>query len=346
MLTRPSVLMCALALLLPTLVDAQQVEPGDQWEVTQQMQMPGMGMSMPARTQKLCAPKNSDKPAGIPEPEDSDCETYDVQQRGTTTTFKMRCTGKNAMTGAGEMTYQGRDSYKGQMTMTMDGETMTMKMAGKRTGDCDAGKLKRDVAAAQAQGDKMQAQQCAEAARNMQIMMFDGSYPVACDPKHKAELCKRYGTEEGYDLLAVRDKSPLTGKADLETAAGLCGIPAEANRKKLCGNAMKANSLVFAARHCPGEAAPVAQRECAGRTFTAPPAEKYREFCSAYARHGLMQGEGATGAAASGGSSGNAGSGKDADDAAAEEGKESTIPPPQDNAIEQGKKALRKILPF
>lgn len=303
---------------------AQQAEPGDQWEVTTEMQMPGMGMSMPARTQKVCSPRNASEPAGVPEPEDSECESYDVERSGTTTRWKMRCTGKQPVTGTGEITYQGRDAYTGQMTMNMDGQSMTTKMSGKRVGECDAGAIKRQVAAAEKQTADYQAQQCRGAVDSMQVMMFDGSFPSNCDAKVKAQFCQRLATEEGFDLVAVRDRNPMTNKTDLESAATTCGVDATATRKKLCGNAMSGGSLLFAARHCPDEAAPLAQKQCAGRTFTSPPAEQYREFCNAYARHGLMQG------------------------AAPAAGQEAPATPPaqQDSAIEQGKKALKKLLPF
>jgi hypothetical protein len=301
-----------------------QTEPGDEWQVTTEMQMGGM--SMAPRTETVCSPRNSDEPPGVPEPENGDCEMYDIQRSANGMTWKMRCTGKEPATGTGELTWDGRDSYRGTMTMTMDEGSMTMKMAGKRTGaECDAGALKKQVAAMEQQTAEYQAQQCKAGVDSMMTMYFDGSFPMNCDPKFKADFCRRLGTEEGFDLVASRDVNATTGKSDLATAGSACGVDPEATRKKLCTDALQGESLVFAARHCEAEAAPLAQRECAGRTFTSPPAEKYREFCNTYARHGATGGAPAAGEAAP---------------APAAE------PPKPDNPIDAGKKALKKLLPF
>lgn len=314
----------AVLLALLSLPVNAQTEPGDEWETTTSMQM--QGMSMPARTQKVCTPRNSQDPPGVPEPDDGDCEMYDVNRTGSTMKWKMRCTGKQAVTGSGEMTYQGTDNYDGKMTMTMDGQTMNMAMKGKRTGkECDAGKIKRDMANVQAQSDKMVAQQCAAAAEGMQVMVFDGSYPTTCDAKSKAEFCRRVSTEEGYDLLAVRGVSPMSKKTDLQSAGATCNVDTAALQIKLCKNAVTSNSLLFMARHCPSDAAPLAQRECAGRNFTNPPAEKYREFCSAYAQHGLTADTPPGSDAAAPGQPADA---------------------PKEGAVEKSKKALKKFLPF
>jgi hypothetical protein len=310
---------------------AEGTEPGETWEITTSMEM--AGMSMPPRTQQVCQPLKSDQPA-VPKPDDGNCEMYDVQRTSNGMSWQMRCTGKDPATGTGEISYQGRDSYQGKMTMNMDGQTMTTRLAGKRLGAaCDAGAVKKQIAAIEKQGAEAQAQQCRAAVKGMQVMFFDGSFALACDAKNKAEFCKRVGTEEGFDLLAVRDKSAATGAADLESAGKSCGLDIAATRDKLCKAAVgKDASLPFLARHCPTEAAPLAKAECAGRGFTSPPAEKYREFCSAYARHGLMQ-EGGDGAPADG-----AQKSSDGEQAKPESAK--------DTAIEEGKKALRKLLPF
>jgi hypothetical protein len=208
---------------------------------------------------------------------------------------------------------------------------MTMKLSGRRTGAaCDAGKVKRDMAKVQAQSDRMVAQQCAESARAMQVSVFDGSYPSSCDAKYKTEFCSRVATEEGYDLLSGDYRSPINQLTNLESAGRTCGVDTAATRVQLCQGASSKGSLTFLARHCPDEAAPLAQRECAGRTFTTPPAEQYREFCNTYAQHALK-----------------------GDGAGADTGATGTVPAsgtptqaPKDGAVEQGKKALKKLFPF
>lgn len=321
-------LLCVPVFLAATCAMGQEAEPGEEWLTTTEMQM--SGMSMPAQTFRSCQPKGSTEPPRGPN-DDDDCEMYDVERTGTTTKWKMRCTGERTMSGAGEITYQGRDSYAGQMVMTMDGQTMTLKMSGRRTGaECDAGKVKRQVAQAQAQGDRMREQQCAEAVSGMQVMRFDGSHPLSCDEKYKREFCARLSTEEGYDLIAGPATMPATGLTQLQSAGKACGVDPVAVQGKLCAGAQKKESLVFLARYCPDQSAPIAQQECAGRTYTTPPAAKYREFCNTYAQHAL-RGDGAGAAAGAGAAIPGAGQ-----DGAA----------PKDGAVEKGRKALKKLLPF
>lgn len=321
-MNRLPTLLAVASLALPSVSALAQTEPGDEWEVTTEMQMGGM--SMPGRTEKVCTARNSDEPPGVPEPENGDCEMYDIQRSGNGMSWKMRCTGKEPSTGNGELTWNGRDSYRGTITMTMDEGSMTMRMAGRRTGaECDAGAVKKRIAAAEAQSAEYMDRQCRSGVDGMMTVYFEGSVPLGCDPKFKAEYCKRLGTEEGFDLVAARDANPATGKSDLATSGTICGVDPEATRRTLCAEAMQKESLLFAARHCEAEAAPLARRECAGRTFTSPPAEKYREFCNTYARHGAM---------------GDAPAGGDAAPAAE--------PPKPDNPIDAGKKALKKLLPF
>ncbi len=306
---------------------APATEPGETWEITSSMEM--AGMSMPPRTQQVCQPLAGDQPA-VPQPDNDSCEMFDVRRSGSTMSWQMRCTGKDAITGSGEISYQGRDSYQGRMTMNMDGQTMTTRLSGKRLGgQCDAAAVKKKIAAAEKQSAEMLAQQCREAARSMQVAMFDGRVPGACDAKTKAEFCKRLGTEQGFDLLAARGQVPGADTTDLDSAGKACGTDIPATRLRLCKAAVgKDASLPFLARHCPDEAAPLAQAQCAGRSFTSPPAEKYREFCSDYARHNLMQGGAGT------------------PDSSGQPAQQEQPPPGKDTAIEEGKKALRKLLPF
>lgn len=308
---------------------APATEPGETWEITSSMEM--AGMSMAPHTQQVCQPLAGDQPA-VPQPDDKSCEMYDVQRSGSSMSWKMRCTGKDAMTGSGELSYQGRDSYQGKMTMNMEGQTVITRLSGKRLGaQCDAGAIKKQIAAVEKQTAATLAQQCREAARSMQVMMFDGRYPTACDAKTKAEFCKRVGTEQGYDLLAARGQAPGASNPELESAGKTCGVDIAATRKQLCKAGVgKDASLPFLARHCPDEAAPIAQAQCAGRSFTSQPEQKYREFCSDYARHNLMQG----GAGATGGQQ----------DASGQPAPQEQTP--AGNAVEEGKKALRKLLPF
>jgi hypothetical protein len=135
-----------LALFATAAVIAQTgMRPG-QWEITTQMQMPNMpaGVQMPATkmTQCITADQAKDPASTVPRQpgrgggSKDDCKMSDTKTTGRTTTFTMACTSPEKMTLTGEMTFTGDDSYTNTMKMVMAQGEMTMKMTGKRTGDC------------------------------------------------------------------------------------------------------------------------------------------------------------------------------------------------------------------
>jgi hypothetical protein len=137
----------AVLLTLSTMVLAQGPRRDGRWEVTMQMEMPGMPAAMPPFTVEQCVTKEqaNDPQRSVPQQPQrgggqSDCKTEDYKATGSKVSWTMRCTTPQPMTGTGEMTYT-KDAYTGQMTMNMErgGQPMkmTMKMTGKRLGDCE-----------------------------------------------------------------------------------------------------------------------------------------------------------------------------------------------------------------
>jgi hypothetical protein len=111
----------------------------DLWEVTTKMEMPGMPMAMPAQTQRVCIGKGGKDEDYVPKREN--CRMLESKRVGNKVSYKMACTGKDAMSITGESTH-GTNSYEGRMMMTgtMQGQPMEMSQtyAGKRIGDCTA----------------------------------------------------------------------------------------------------------------------------------------------------------------------------------------------------------------
>jgi hypothetical protein len=114
-----------------------QTGPDNLWEVTSSMAMEGM--RMPGMTVQVCA--KAGQSDGLMPPMQGDCQLADRQTVGNRTTFRVTCTGKDAMSGTGEMT-TGPSSYQGIMRLSgkMDGETanITTEYAGKLLGKCTA----------------------------------------------------------------------------------------------------------------------------------------------------------------------------------------------------------------
>ena len=109
----------------------------DLWEVTTKMEMPGMPMAMPAQTNRFCIAKGGKDEDYVPKREN--CKMLESKRTGNKVTYKMACTGKEAMTVAGETTF-GTNAYDGRMAMSgkADGQSFEMSQtySGKRVGDC------------------------------------------------------------------------------------------------------------------------------------------------------------------------------------------------------------------
>ena len=110
------------------------------WEISTEMEMPGMPMKMPAIktiqciTKEQAADPNQSLPKGSQD-KNSDCKVTDYKIVGDKVTWAMKCEGKNAMSGNGEIVY-GANAYDGWMKMNTGEGEMTMKYKGKRLGDC------------------------------------------------------------------------------------------------------------------------------------------------------------------------------------------------------------------
>ena len=60
------------------------------------------------------------------------CKTSDYKVEGNKVSWAMTC---EKMTGTSELLYAG-ETYTGAMKMKMDDQEVTMKLSGKRLGDC------------------------------------------------------------------------------------------------------------------------------------------------------------------------------------------------------------------
>jgi hypothetical protein len=128
-------LLVAFSVVLVTFPPAHADAPGVLWQSTSQMVMQGMPFSPPPNTMKICAAKNSNQPP--PPPPGQNCTVSNVKRDGDTVTWDSQCTGEMNMSGQGKMTYTGTDAYTGEIKYTADGVNMTVKLSGKKIGECD-----------------------------------------------------------------------------------------------------------------------------------------------------------------------------------------------------------------
>jgi hypothetical protein len=135
-------LAAVLVLAAAAVAIAQSPIRAGRWEVTMQMQMAGAPVQMPEMKTTQCVTPDQvkDPTSTLPSgPQGrggkNDCKVQDYKMSGNTATWKMVCTTPQPMTSTGEMTFTD-DSYTGTMKMDSAQGAMTMKMAGKRLGDC------------------------------------------------------------------------------------------------------------------------------------------------------------------------------------------------------------------
>jgi len=294
----------ALAALLAAFT-AHAADTGELWEVTTQMNMAGMPPGVGSQTHQVCNEKNAERKPVIPAREK--CKVTDYKESGNRITITMSCP---EGTGVIEQTFNSAHTeYKGTMKMkTRDGD-MTMNMAGRRIGSCDAQQAKKQrdeqQAAVKQRAEKAQAQsaaafaqmntnqvaQCQEAVQTMEARKF-GIYGT-CDGNEetcksmrsqdvykeatskcmasRAEYCRRYQTMDGF----------LQAKAD-EQGAKMCNVSVQKVKAAQCPQAGKTENLDFLINYCTDEARAVAKAHCAGREYTSRVQDKYTSYCAAY----------------------------------------------------------------
>jgi hypothetical protein len=111
------------------------------WEITMDMNIPGMPFKMPSAIHTQCITKKDieDNKNTLPSAgKNENCEVKNYKVNGNTVTWETVC--KDGTKGSGEITYKG-DSYTGKMKMeTIDKKgkksTIDYKIKGQRKGDC------------------------------------------------------------------------------------------------------------------------------------------------------------------------------------------------------------------
>ena len=122
-------------LLLPAGAFAADSIREGYWEVTSQTEMPGMPMKIPASTIKHCYTKEDVKDQKKVIARDKNCTMTDYKVVGNKVTWAMKCTGQSAGTFNGETIFSS-DAYSSTMKMKSQGQNMTVKVKGKRIGEC------------------------------------------------------------------------------------------------------------------------------------------------------------------------------------------------------------------
>ena len=251
--------------------------PGEYWEVTSKMEMPGMPFAMPATTMKVCIPKGGEKDPNRTST-DKDCQMTDMKTVGNKTTWKVRCDHKgDVMTGTGEQTTSA-NGYEGKMQFSgkSGGRDMNMSSvySGKRVGgSCDS---EEQVKKATEESNKMKSEMCDTGRGGAELINMSDMYLASgamCANKRE-EYCstvrKNAGSDaDAYAALLEHDKN-LAGSARVAVAKA-CGVNMAATTTSVCKTLNGKNYDKLSA-YCPAEAKTwrEAQRkkECEGRSYT------------------------------------------------------------------------------
>ena len=135
---------------------------GELWEVSAQMNIPGMPAGMGGSKNRVCTEKGDRKKA-MQSKESQKCKVTDYKESGNKVTMTMECPEGTAVF---ETTYNAAHTeYNGTMKMTGKRGDMTMTMAGKKLGACDLQVAQQDREDSQAKARAMQADMAAMTAK-------------------------------------------------------------------------------------------------------------------------------------------------------------------------------------
>jgi len=105
------------------------------WEITIEIEMPGMPMKMPAMTHTQCITSENAVPDSSQPGQE--CKIIENHVDGDTVTWRMECDTPDGKASAnGKIIYSG-DTFKGTIEMNMQDMKMLQQLSGRRIGECN-----------------------------------------------------------------------------------------------------------------------------------------------------------------------------------------------------------------
>jgi hypothetical protein len=127
-------LAAAVSMAILTTAAAADERPGNLWDTTSQMSMPGLP-AMPPQKMQLCTAKEWTQPP--PPPPGQSCTVSNFERDGSKVSWDTQCTGEMEMSGHGEITFTTDEAYSGTIVFTAEGMTMTVNLTGQKVDECD-----------------------------------------------------------------------------------------------------------------------------------------------------------------------------------------------------------------
>lgn len=233
--------------------------PGEYWEVTSKMDMPGM--AMPARTSKICIPQGGEKDPKQMQGKDHNCQMSDIRSSGNKTSWKVKCVNEGeTMLGEGEASHE-RDAYSSRMHMSgkSGGRAfdMTTISSGKKLGgSCDTGEAVSKM--------------CDDVGKhggllNSSSMILPAKAPCAGKKEALCQSAREQLADGNVDVVFAAYRAIVASdNARDGSISKACGVNIEEAKKTACASHKADKSILRVANYCPTEAKAFKERERAG----------------------------------------------------------------------------------
>ncbi|MFZ1547762.1 MAG: DUF3617 family protein [Candidatus Nitrotoga sp.] len=266
-----------LAMITGMLNAAAYAAPGEYWEISSKMEIPGMPFAMPATTTKVCIAKGGEsdprKTSG-----DKNCQMSDIKTVGKKVLWKARCDHNGEiMTGVGEQTATS-NSYAGKMQLSgkSGGRDVDMNMAfnGKRIGGaCDSEEMLA----------KAKAQMCDTSgydSTSAWIMSADHIFTNCADQRKK--LCDIVRKDVSKDVQTYAMLLQHDQQSKNASIAKECKLDMAATTKTIC-KGLNGNNYQQLSAYCPAEAKVYREerrrKACEGRSYTGKTSAESFQLC-------------------------------------------------------------------
>lgn len=266
-----------LVMMISMLGAVAYAAPGEYWEISSKMEIPGMPFAMPATTTKVCIVKGGEsdprKTSG-----DKNCQMSDIKTVGNKVSWKARCDHNGEiMTGIGEQTATS-NSYAGKMQLSgkSGGRDVDMNMAfnGKRIGGaCDSEEMLI----------KAKAQMCDTSAYDSTVVWIhsaDHIFTNCADQRKKlCDIVRKDVSKDvqTYAMLLQHDQQPKSASIAKE-----CKLDMAATTKTIC-KGLNGNNYQQLSAYCPAEAKVYREerrrKACEGRSYTGKTSAESFQLC-------------------------------------------------------------------
>jgi Protein of unknown function (DUF3617) len=124
------------ALMIAGSAFAENPQKPGEWQISMQMEVPGMPFKMPPVNFTVCLTEEDlkDPQKSVPNDPKNDCKVGDYKIEGNKVSWTVDCP-KQKTKGEGEITFT-ENSYTGHMNMTVGEQEMSTKYTGKWKGEC------------------------------------------------------------------------------------------------------------------------------------------------------------------------------------------------------------------